>query len=422
MLIFGLSIAPAIFHKVMRELVRFLRSLGISVLNYLDDFLWSAPSKTIGELVQFVKWLLPLLGWLFNEKCVWEPGMVVTFFGLLIDAEKYEYRVPADKLRRVASVIEIMRQRAHEGQPLALRDLQVLTGTLMSYRLAVSPVRVWTRGMYADIAKAESNWAIYWTASADTMDELDFWHARLQEFNGAPIVHPLAEQVLHVDASDYGWGGVLNVSDRVGGYLPLEVIGSSSTLRELRGLRLAAVELEKHLVGKRLRVEMDSFAAIRNLINGGGPVAELCAEVKAWWSWCAEKKIVASYTWIPREENKEADRLSKAEGRQWSVRPEVKKMILDHFRLREDQWRATEFGAIGHMLKQIQRERAMAALLFPGWPAQSWWLEIHKHAKAVVELGRAPDVFTRVEPTKRIGVADPSWMMFCAILDFTRVV
>lgn len=44
---FGLSPAPAVFSKVMREIVGHLRSKGVRVLPYLDDFLFFA--KTVQE-------------------------------------------------------------------------------------------------------------------------------------------------------------------------------------------------------------------------------------------------------------------------------------------------------------------------------------------------------------------------------------
>jgi len=53
-----------------------------------------------------------------------------------------------------------------------------------------------------------------------------------------PIVEDAAERVLRVDASDTGWGAVCG-DQSVAGALPNEVLGSSSTLRELVGLRLA---------------------------------------------------------------------------------------------------------------------------------------------------------------------------------------
>lgn len=416
-LIFGLNLAPGLFHKVMRELVRFLRTLGVSVLNYLDDFLFSERREAAEALVEFVRWLLPKLGWLFSEdKCVWVPASVVVFFGLIVDAERFEYRVPPDKLSRVVAFIRAMRERAHASEPIAVHDLQILTGTLQSYRICVEPVQVWTRGMYADMARAAFLSHIF--VGEETKEELDFWAQRLEKLNGRTIAHPLATDVLRVDASEYGWGAVLNSTFPASGFLPTELIGKSSTLRELRGLRLAAEQLASKFTGSRLRVEMDSNPAVRNLINGGGPVPELCLEVKLWWAWCEERKLQPQYVWIRREENKEADRLSKADGRKWTVRPEVKQMLTKHWALSDVEFSAPEFGAVGFVLKLTQRDRRRVGMVFPGWPAQSWWPEIHRYARQVLELGDTTQIYERVSVEKRIGSGEPSWRVFAALLDF----
>lgn len=416
-LIFGLNLAPGVFHKVMREVVRFLRILGISVLNYLDDFLFSARKERIAALVQFIRWLLPRLGWVFSDdKCSWEPSAVVVFFGLLVDAERFEFRVPTDKLKRVAAVVKMMRDCVQRGEPISVHDLQVLTGTLQSYRVCIEPVQVWTRSMYADIARA--GYASRVWVSSDTSEELDFWHSRLEQLNGRTIAHPLATDVLRVDASEFGWGAVLNSTFQASGFLPIETIGKSSTLRELRGLRLASAELAPKPSGKRLRVEMDSYPAVRNLINGGGPVQELCAEVKAWWAWCEQREIKPQYVWIRREENKEADKLSKADGRKWTVRAAVRQAISERWSLLDTEFSAPEFGAIGFVLKLAQRDRRRVGLVYPGWPAQSWWPEIHQRARDVVELGNTRDAYESVSAEKRIGVGEPTWRVFAALLDF----
>ena len=37
---FGFAAAPIVFSKVMRELVKYMRSLGIRLLPFMDDFLF----------------------------------------------------------------------------------------------------------------------------------------------------------------------------------------------------------------------------------------------------------------------------------------------------------------------------------------------------------------------------------------------
>lgn len=105
------------------------------------------------------------------------------------------------------------------------------------------------------------------------------------------------------------------------GDLPVDAIGLSSTRRELVGLRLAAVALEKVLAGRRVKVVMDSFPAVRNLINGGGAKQDL----SAFWHWRTRTRTECEFVWIQREQNTRADELSKG-GR--NVNAEVKDMLV----------------------------------------------------------------------------------------------
>jgi hypothetical protein len=73
---------------------------------------------------------------------------------------------------------------------------------------------------------------------------------------------------------------------------------------------------------------MDSLAAVRNLINGGGPVKELNDLMKEWFDWCTTNNIVCTYEWIPREENKSADGLSKLiANTDWILKDEIKRQL-----------------------------------------------------------------------------------------------
>lgn len=416
---FGLNIAPATFHKIMRELVRFLRVLKINVLNYLDDFLWSERWERVKELISFVRWLLPLLGWICNDKSVWEPAFVVTFFGLIVDAQRYEFRVQPDRVKRVKRVLSMMKERADAGQALLVDDLRSLTGTLSSFRLAVEPVGAWTRALYIEIERAKREFAQQMVLSPEARDEIDFWLVNLERCNGRPIAHPLAHETINVDASEFGWGAVFRGESRFG-FLSDRVIGTSSTRRELIGLRLAAESLAEHLKGKKVMVEMDSFAAVCNLTNGGGPVPDLCKEVKLWWKWCDENKVTPQYSWIPRERNREADKLSKANGRRWVVRESVKKAVLQRWHVTEAGWRTPEFGAVGATIRDAQQKRLRIALVYPGWPGQSWWLEVGRYSQSVLPLGKVDDVFEPVSQSQRIGSGQPDWVFFCALLDFAK--
>jgi hypothetical protein len=66
---FGSSLAPFIFNKITRTVVRFARNIGVRVLNFYDDFLWASAASEGERLAQWVAWFLPAAGWLLNGKC-----------------------------------------------------------------------------------------------------------------------------------------------------------------------------------------------------------------------------------------------------------------------------------------------------------------------------------------------------------------
>lgn len=417
-MIFGLSIAPMCFHKMMREVVRFLRVLGINVLNYIDDFLWTEKADKITHLLDFVRWIIPRLGWSFNEKCEWEPAKVVLFLGLLADSEKFEYRVPEDKIRRAAAVVNMLRQKAEANEPVSVNHLRSLTGFIISMQLAMPPARVWTRALYAEQAAARHVSLIRLGDGAK--QELQFWDECMALSNGKPIRHPLHELTMQVDASESGWGAECAGLKRSGA-LPADVIGLSSTRRELVGLRLAAASLLERIAGKRLRVEMDSMAAVRNLVKGGGPKADLCQEVKDWFGFCKDNNIQPSYEWIPRERNTTADSLSKRESHAWVVKAAWRERLRQRWAIgaleSDTLWCNPPFGSIAAELKSAVAFGKRVVLIVPGWPAQSWWPELMRLKSAMVDMGNVEEVFDKVEKKDMIGVSMPDWRFFAVLLD-----
>lgn len=99
-----------------------------------------------------------------------------------------------------------------------------------------------------------------------------------------------------------------------------ELINNNSTLRELVGLHEALKKLTPILRGKTVEVRMDSEPAICNLIKGGGPKPHLTQIVKAVHEWKDENKVSLTYKWIPREQNKVADALSRPAPTVWKLR------------------------------------------------------------------------------------------------------
>ena len=402
-MLFGLSTAPMKFHKIMRQIVRFMRTVRLLVLNYLDDWLWSESAAKIAAVVRFVKWLLPALGFLFNQKCEWEPRSVAGFLGMLADAEHFEVRVPTEKIGRVKIALALLAARASEGQPVLVNDLRMVTGRLLSMQLAIPAVRVWTRALYAAIARAQHEIVL----GSEQAEELDFWLNNIERLNGFPIRSATHELIAYTDASEAGFGFVVN-STAFAGYLPYATIGGSSTLRELAGL-LEGLRLSQKLIrGKRLLIKMDSFTGMRNLVKGGGPVAELSTVVKQIWRLCDELKVDARYMWIPRERNTSADALSKLASADFDVVPHARSAVEAKMNLRQNEvdWCVPSLGRVNDAVRFAQLTGRKLLLVHPIWPSQPWWPALT--AITVQRSALTRDQITR-PATSGTRVSQPNW-------------
>ena len=426
-LVFGLCTAPFIFTKLLRAMLKFSRVLGVRVIGMIDDFLWIAKREEVGELIEYVRWIMPALGFKLNDKCVWEPSTRATFLGMDVDSERMEFVVPDDKIKDAKGLVRAMRMSADRKEWIKVLGMQTLTGKLMSMELAIPGVRVWTRAMYRGIARAQA-WGTGVEVTSDMRNEFSFWTNRLKDTskNGMPILLAAVDLTINVDASDVGYGAVME-GKAWGGALSEEVLGGSSTLRELRGLRQAMGEawMETEARGKRVHIRMDSYPAICNLENGGGQVVELVNEVREWTKWTEWMGIRPTYEHVKRELNGEADEMSKKLQQTASLSP----TCAEHIQTWMEERGAAAYTQV-HVpamdARQIQlRWNACqgayvpSVCVVPAWTQQAWNADMQQAKKEgrAVELGRVEEVLVDGWRWRRSG-----WVMWAVWMDGRRAV
>ncbi len=227
------------------------------------------------------------------------------------------------------------------------------------------------------------------------------------EYNGLPIKSVESEITMQVDAGELGYGGICG-TEVVHGQLPGYVLGCSSTKRELVVLRLAAEALLFKIKGQRVKILMDSFPAIRNLIKGGGSVSELNEEIKTWYQFCVNHKIEATYEWIRRELNQDADAASKQVA--------TNHALFDHVHSRITEWiaemqlfnitktneykRQTNvpihspmFDKVQLRLTSILQGWGHSVIVVPNWVSQAWWITMKEYKVTELHLGYVHDVY-----------------------------
>ncbi|MFZ9889872.1 MAG: reverse transcriptase domain-containing protein, partial [Myxococcota bacterium] len=175
---FGSSLAPFIFNKITRTVVRFARFVGVRVLNFYDDFLWAAESAKAHALAAWVRWFLPASGWVLNAKCRWDPAHLQEFLGFDVDAKAYTVHVTKERIERAVQTLASMVGKAD----VSMRPLEQLIGQISSMRAAVTPVQLWTRELYRSLAGAKdaNENAKTVRLSAGAVKEIQFWAEQLR--------------------------------------------------------------------------------------------------------------------------------------------------------------------------------------------------------------------------------------------------
>lgn len=466
-LVFGLAPAPRIFTKIMRPMMAFFRSLGVRVLGMIDDYLWAAKPENILGVREAVRLVLPQLGWSFNDKCEWTPADEALMLGMLVNAKVFEVRAPEKKVKATLADIKALLRKARGESlwPVLIKEVQQVTGRLMSMALAYQNVRVFTRGLYIDIARAleedegrmvrgeRKSYRLSSGLSANSVEELEFWEQRLVTHNGQTINSREMQVQVNVwtDASDVGWGGEADgqavgvkqvaadvslperpVEQMVYGELPRREIGQSSTRRELVALLRVTSDpkILPLIKGKRIRVIMDSNPALRNLIKGGGPVPALCAAVKEWAQFCEKHDIKAVYEWVQRSGNWRADKASKLIQEQHTFKHETLEAQLREAMDAQPatQWRSRNnhfiygkvavftphFHQVDARVEMIRSQLEEAIILLPRWPAGAttdWHRRVRKHSIACLELGRASQWYKGSTASGHDDLLDAFWLM-----------
>jgi hypothetical protein len=83
---FGLSSASFLFTKLMREIVKYWRSLSYPIIVYLDDGWCCLSPEHVSEISNSIRQDLKFAGFVVNEeKSVWEPSYKLEWLGFVWD-------------------------------------------------------------------------------------------------------------------------------------------------------------------------------------------------------------------------------------------------------------------------------------------------------------------------------------------------
>ena len=266
---FGLTSAPYVFTKVMRQLVKFWRGCGLLALMYLDDGIGGNLSRESAKNISVqVRKDLVSAGFTSNdEKSNWEPVQNLVFLGTVLDFETGLISIPEERILKLKSSIDSCLQ----DNVISARGLASITGQIISMSCAVGNVtRLLTRICYAAIEQRTS-WDQLLFVSPEIRNELSFWQSNIDSINGKPM-SPKSSAVgdVYSDASDSGFGGyfVQCGQDLVSGTWSDEEMRTSSTLREIFAVKFVLLSLLDQLSGLTVKWFTDNQNVPRIVSSG----------------------------------------------------------------------------------------------------------------------------------------------------------
>jgi hypothetical protein len=209
---FGLRTAPFIFN-IFAELFHWILLSWLNwtlLFHYLDDFVHIIPlsEATLAQLAQEdaeFNLMADCLGIPLNESKK-RVGQEVSILGIIVDTNKFEARLPLDKVLRAIDATS----QALTKDSLSLREAQQLAGYLSHCAHVVRLGWVFMPSIYSYVASFSSlTGTSRRRIPADTRADILWWNTLLPQFNGVSFFAGKTRSTvyLYVDACKTGYGG-----------------------------------------------------------------------------------------------------------------------------------------------------------------------------------------------------------------------
>jgi hypothetical protein len=211
-LCFGPSVSPLIFTKLLRAVIKKIRTFCTSMV-YLDDIVMLANTEaSVKEAAREALLLLRSLGLTVNfNKSRLIPSQQFTYLGFRWNTINMTVQVEERKRATAREEVKKFVRRVKQAEACSIRKFASLIGTLTSFSLAEPRALVHSRRMMHALSEAvkQGGWEGYMTISRSLLRELDWWNTTL----GGSILSSIRPFVpcctLTTDASEWAAGAVL---------------------------------------------------------------------------------------------------------------------------------------------------------------------------------------------------------------------
>ena len=265
---FGLNIAPRIFTKITKPIVEELRSRGVFVVVYLDDWLVWAPSKYLCNLhTNILLEVLQRRGFKVNHsKSRLVPSQSFKWLGVHWDTRSSRVSLPEEK------VISLSRDlsRFFNRISISRRDLERVLGKLQ-FAALVDPIgKALLKSVNLFLRSfANQRWRDRKVPFPQALrTSLRRWLRPGVLTQSVPFRPPPVSFTIFTDASRQGWGAHSSGGDSLRGRWSLKFAKFHINILELIAVFLALRKF-RIPVGSHVAVHCDNTTAV-NCINRGG--------------------------------------------------------------------------------------------------------------------------------------------------------
>jgi hypothetical protein len=420
---FGFKPATYIFTTVNYPIVRFFKNLALKVLNYLDDWLNSASAMRTPEAFFFTHNIISLLGWVLNDEKTIFPCSALISLGFIVNALATTFEIIPAKLLRLRAMIVIMHDEQRKGNKITHKTLNRVLGYVMSNKLACPTVSLHTRCLY-QIVKCEAEEGVIIITEFNIIAQLFKILKYMESNNTASLISRQSDYTITVDTSVSATGALIfesNVANGVlypmwKGTIPLEEaqIGTSSTFREVYGLWIMLKEiLQKFPSLEVIRILMDSLASVGALKKWSSSKEEINKILVKIAKLTKKKKVMLNVEWTPRDNLKEADKLSKI----WETWPKLsEKSYLKILRAFPGcPVIIPPSNKIPSTIVRIQAQQS-TVLVHPIWQGEkNWWPLVLSERIKVISLGKFNEVFNQHD------LKLPKWNFQASLIPYKQI-
>ena len=237
------------------------------------------------------------------------PTPVLTFLGIVVDAQHFQLRLPLDKLRRLQTMLHSWLDRRWCRR----RELESLLGHLSHAATVIRPGRIFLRGLFS-LMKATSSPHHFIRLNSQARGDLHWWCQFLQSWNGSSFF-PLPAPSVHIytdAAGTIGCGAIWHARSLWLQLLwPHDWLPISITPKELVPIVLAAAVWGRSWAGQHICFHCDNQAVVAVLNSRSSKEPLVAHLLRCFFFYSAFFNFNYSATHILGTLNTPADALSR---------------------------------------------------------------------------------------------------------------